>query len=279
MLNTLLTKILAIPLHPEDTMVFLGDYVDRGENARAVIETLLHWRDRHPNTIFLRGNHEQLMLDAYGDAPSPGDVQDQALHAQLTLVWLQNGGIETLLSYNPPGFREWCETVSYSLLRLPSGPLADFKASFARWLEAIPQAHRDFLRATQMEYVMPHYHFVHAGLLPPGMTWESEGWTIDPRLWVRQPFLSSRADFDGRIVVFGHTPQRTGRPLIHRNKIGLDTGAVFGGPLTAGIFDLQGHAPHFLQAPPMPAASPSYFDPARRIPAKPRASSARSRRT
>ena len=62
-----------------------------------------------------------------------------------------------------------------------------------------------------------------AGLLTPGKTWASEGWSIDPRLWIREPFLSSRADFEGRIVVFGHTPQRRGRPLIHRNKIGLDT--------------------------------------------------------
>ncbi len=251
MLCALLTKLRELPLHREDTVVFLGDYVDRGENARGVIETLLQWRDRHTNTIFLRGNHEQLMLDAYGDALEPTVAPDRSLRAQLTLVWLQNGGIETLLSYAPPGFQDWCETVNYVLLRIPAGPLAAFKASFARWLAAIPPPHWEFLQATQMEYVTPRYHFVHAGLLTPGKTWESEGWTIDPRLWIREPFLSSRADFDGRIVVFGHTPQRRGRPLIHRNKIGLDTGAVFGGPLTAGVFVPQVHAPRFIQVPYM----------------------------
>ncbi len=273
MLCDLLTKLIALPLLAEDTVVFLGDYIDRGENARAVIETLLQWKDQHANTIFLRGNHEQLMLDANADASDP------ALRAQLTLVWLQNGGAETLLSYEPPGFQDWCETVNYSLLRIPAGPLTDFKSSFTHWLEVIPQAHWEFLRSTQMDYVTPRYHFVHAGLLPPGRTWESEGWTIDPRLWVREPFLSSRADFDGRIVVFGHTPQRKGRPLIHRNKIGLDTGAAFGGPLTAGIFDPQGHAPRFLQAPPMRAPSQPYTDPPRSAAARPRASSPKSRRT
>jgi serine/threonine protein phosphatase 1 len=60
--------------------------------------------------------------------------------------------------------------------------------------------------------------------------------------------------FDGRVVVFGHTPQRNGRPLISRNKIGLDTGAVFGGPLTAAAFapHIPGQrtpGPEFLQAP------------------------------
>jgi serine/threonine protein phosphatase 1 len=278
MLSALLSKLSAVPLQTEDTVVFLGDYVDRGENARGVIETLLHWREQHINTVFLRGNHEQLMLDAYGNGTNPSAASEQELRAKLTLDWLQNGGTETLVSYAAPGFKDWCETVDFSLLRIPAAPLAAFKASFARWLEAIPPLHWEFLKATQNDYLTPRYHFVHAGLLLPGQSWESEGWTIDPRLWIREPFLSSRADFDGRIVVFGHTPQRKGRPLIHRNKIGLDTGAVFGGPLTAGIFDPQGHAPCFLQVPYRRASSLSEQDSAQSALARQRASSARSSR-
>ena len=246
MLCALLEKLIELPLEVEDTVVFLGDYVDRGEDARAVVETLLQWRGRHANSVFLRGNHEQLMLDAYG---VPAASPDSSSRAQPTLVWLQNGGIETLLSYAPPGFKDWCAAVDYLLFRMPAGLLAELKASSGLWLEAIPQSHWEFLQATEMEYVTPRYHFVHAGLLAPGSSWASEGWSIDPRLWVREPFLSSRADFDGRIVVFGHTPQRRGRPLVHRNKIGLDTGAVFGGPLTAGVFDAQADAPRFIQVP------------------------------
>ena len=278
MLRALLTKLIELPLHTDDTVVFLGDYVDRGEDARGVVETLLQWREQRPNTIFLRGNHEQLMLDAYGGAGEETVASDSSLRAQLTLVWLQNGGVETLLSYAPPGFQEWCETVGYAMLRIPAAPLADFKASFARWLESIPQTHWEFLRATQMDYITPRYHFVHAGLLTPGKTWASEGWTIDPRLWIREPFLSSRADFDGRIVVFGHTPQRNGRPLLHRNKIGLDTGAVFGGPLTAGIFAPQDDAPRFVQVSHTNRSSPSYEEGDGSAPARPRASSAISSR-
>ena len=278
MLNVLLDKLLALPIQPEDTVVFLGDYVDRGENSRGVIETLLQWRVQHADTVFLRGNHEQLLLDSYGAASEAAAMPNQALRAQLTLTWLQNGGVETLLSYAPSGFQEWCESVGYVLLRIPAGPLAAFKASFAHWLEAIPPLHLEFLQATRMDYVTPDYHFVHAGLLTPGTTWASEGWTIDPRLWIREPFLSSRADFNGRIVVFGHTPQRKGRPLIHRNKIGLDTGAAFGGPLTAGIFGSPTHAPRFLQAPSLRPSPQAYGDSARSAPASSRASAARSSR-
>ena len=47
---------------PEDQLVFLGDYVDRGPDSRAVLELLAGQRQRH-HTVFLRGNHEEMMLD------------------------------------------------------------------------------------------------------------------------------------------------------------------------------------------------------------------------
>jgi serine/threonine protein phosphatase 1 len=282
MLHALLEKLSNLPLNASDTLVFLGDYIDRGENTRAVIDTLLQWRGNYPQTVFLRGNHEQLMLDARHGRGAPDVGADRAVRAELTLMWLQNGGMDTLLSYGVADFCRWAASLDHSLLRIPAAPLAEFKASFERWLDVVPEAHWEFLRATQMEYVTPRFHFVHAGLLTPGKTWESEGWTIDPRLWIREPFLSSRADFDGRTVVFGHTPQRKGRPLIHRNKIGLDTGAVFGGPLTAGAFDPQADgspktALRFIQVPHMRRPT-SLSASAQRLSARQRASSAQSSR-
>ena len=280
MLRALLAKLDGVPLHNEDVCVFLGDYVDRGEDSRAVIETLLEWRERRPDSIFLRGNHEQLMLDVR-DAP---DGTEQVERARLSLIWLQNGGSETLLSYGVPGFREWFDVARPVLKRLPLDMLQDLKDSFELWLDAIPEPHWQFLRDTEMEYVTERYHFVHAGLLAPGQTWEAEGWSIDPRLWIREPFVSSRADFGGRIVIFGHTPQGSGRPLIHSNKVGLDTGAVFGGPLTAAVFD-----PRPREGAPQPArtiqipyiraiSSLLKTGPAQKPSARRRASSARSSR-
>lgn len=68
----------------DDTLVFVGDYVDRGPCSRAVIDRLLALREE-ANCVFLRGNHEQLML-AYFD------------HGEYD-AWAMNGGVMTLNSY------------------------------------------------------------------------------------------------------------------------------------------------------------------------------------
>ena len=234
MLQDMLELLNTQPLTASDTLVFLGDYVDRGENSCAVIETLLNLKERHSNLVFLRGNHEQLMLDAYPDLSEGADPMQQL---EKMALWLQNGGADTLFSYKVEDFTNW-------------------------W-EQIPEAHWEFVQATQMEYITERYHFVHAGLLPPGRTWEGANMDIDPRLWIREPFLSSKVDFDGRLVVFGHTPQSSEKPLEQKNKLGLDTGAVFGGPLTAACFHHQVTGrktapPKILQVPHRIApASPS----------------------
>ncbi|MDY6852862.1 MAG: serine/threonine protein phosphatase, partial [Thermodesulfobacteriota bacterium] len=90
----------------------------------------------------------------------------------------------------------------------------------------IPQSHYDFLESLAHYYETEDYIFVHAGLRD-GILIEDQ----DPHdlLWIRDEFISS--DYDhGKRVIFGHTPFR--EPLVQPNKIGIDTGAVFGGRLT-----------------------------------------------
>ncbi len=239
MLRSLLTKLTNVPLRDEDTVLFLGDYVDRGENSRAVIELLLQWKEQRPSTIFLRGNHEQLMLDLK-DALPEATVAERA---RIALTWLHNGGTDTLLSYSAPGLRGWLDVTGDTISRLSQDSLDELSRSAERWLAIIPDAHWDFIRSTELEFITPRYHFVHAGLLDPGQKWQPLKPGIDPRLWIREPFLSSHADFDGRMVVFGHTAQRDRRPLVQRNKVGLDTGAVYGGPLIAGVFNTEENSP------------------------------------
>lgn len=128
--------------------------------------------------------------------------------------WLANGGDATLASF---GARE----------------AADLPRDTLDWLEALPTVHGDAAR-----------WYVHAGFRP-GI--EAPDPDVHDRLWIREPFLGADFDF-GRHVVHGHTPLRGGRPDVRRFRTNLDTAAVYGGALTAGVFsDARGPALEFLQ--------------------------------
>ncbi len=128
--------------------------------------------------------------------------------------WLANGGEATLASF---GAQE----------------VADLPQTTLDWIEALPTLHDDELR-----------WYVHAGFAPgtePSVSSDHD------RLWIREPFLTDDHDF-GRHVVHGHTPQRRGKPEVRHFRTNLDTAAVYGGALTAGIFaDTAGPAIYFLQ--------------------------------
>ena len=171
-----------------DALVFVGDYLDRGPDARGTIDTLLDIKATCPNTVFLRGNHESMFLNYYTEG------RDEAL-------FLYNGGMCTLDSYGLP--------------------LAE-----ARSGSGFPENHLRFLSALPLVYETERYLFVHAGVRP-GIPLADQ--TPEDLLWIRHEFIESDEDF-GRIVVFGHTPLP--EPLIESNKIGIDTGAVYGGRLT-----------------------------------------------
>ena len=103
----------------------------------------------------------------------------------------------------------------------------DIPADVLAWMDGLPTHFEDGQRI-----------FVHAGLYP-GLALAEH--TDEIKLWIRGEFLQSGFDF-GKHVVHGHTPNRSG-PELMTNRTNLDTGAVFGGPLTAGVFDDSRGAP------------------------------------
>ena len=127
--------------------------------------------------------------------------------------WLENRGDATLASYG----------VSHA---------NELPAEHLRWLGNLPICHDDGRR-----------YFVHAGVRP-GIPLDRQ--SDEDRIWIREPFLSSRDAF-GRLIVHGHTPVLTGKPDVRQNRIDIDTGAAYGGPLTAAVFnDAQTEALGFL---------------------------------
>jgi serine/threonine protein phosphatase 1 len=106
----------------------------------------------------------------------------------------------------------------------------------------LPEAELAWLRALRPHHAAGGYVFVHAGLRP-GVPLAEQ--TLQDKLCIRRPFLDSEADF-GAVVVHGHTPTRGRVPERHANRINLDTGAVYGGPLTCGVF--EGETVQFLSS-------------------------------
>jgi serine/threonine protein phosphatase 1 len=97
----------------------------------------------------------------------------------------------------------------------------------------IPKADRDFFKKLGTSHDDGTRLFVHAGIMPGVALGAQDRHTV---MWIREPFLSSKADF-GRLIVHGHTPQRSGKPEILANRINLDTACVYGGALTAAVFN------------------------------------------
>lgn len=192
-------------LHPgrDGQILHVGDYIDRGPDSAAVIDRLMAGIEGF-ETICLKGNHEAIMMDCM--EPSNPAAWN---------LWLPNGGIEALASF---GLRFEAGAFDSDALTEAVGP------ERIAWLEALHHHH-----------VAGRYLFVHAGVRP-GVPLEAQN--PDDLLWIRGPFLESEADH-GYVVVHGHTP--TEAPVVKHNRIGIDTGAVFGGPLTAVVLD--GDAP------------------------------------
>lgn len=74
---TLLKKLLAsLPLRAQDTLVFLGDYMDRGEDSIATVFALIELQRKHPHCIFIRGNHDDAWLDKWDGVhfQGPSDI-------------------------------------------------------------------------------------------------------------------------------------------------------------------------------------------------------------
>ena len=188
-----------LSLKRNDELLFIGDYIDRGPDPKAVVDYVLELRKSHPGRVTcLLGNHEWMLLNHL-------DGTDRE-------SWLQNGAQTTLASYGGE--------------------------------DKIPYAHQEFFHSLPPLHRTDEYLFVHAGIRP-GIPLEAQ--STEDLLWIRREFYRYPGRFD-QTIVFGHTPLR--EVLNQEDRIGIDTGCVFGGKLTCLV--LPGR--EFVQVDGIPAA-------------------------
>lgn len=186
-LETLLEQV---PIDGEDTLITLGDYIDRGPDSASVIDWLIDL-SQQGRCIPLKGNHEVMLLAAL-------DGSMEAEH------WLACGGEETLESYLPK-----------KLKRKPQ-------------LTDIPGEHQLFMQHHLSPYHETESHiFVHAGLFHGYPLEDQDEYTL---YWDR--FYDIAPHESGKVVVCGHTAQKSGRPANNGHAVCIDTWVYGKGWLT-----------------------------------------------
>ena len=188
-------------------VVHLGDYIDRGPDPCATVEVLigleeLAIRDTSLDVVCLKGNHEQIMLDALDDP-----------EGAMMRTWRRQayGGQETLASYERRGGR---------------GDL--IRDLHRQWFEGLPT----IWRPEGTPYV-----FVHAGVDPILFPLEDD----EVYIWTRSADFFDTSQWrshqlNDAVVIHGHTPTH-GKPEVTADgrRINVDTGAVYGGSLTCAV--------------------------------------------
>ncbi|WP_438348113.1 metallophosphoesterase family protein [Paenibacillus sp. FA6] len=217
--NELLNKVKYSPA--EDHLILLGDYCDRGMKSKEVIEQVKQLVEQG-NVIALRGNHDQMFIDA--------------MESDENAIWIENGGLPTVQSYVGVGwFKQGFNYPEYNKAKA--------------FIKVYYQHHIDFLKSLPV-YVEDDKHiFVHAGMDP---TYIGD-WKSQPDrnfMWGSKRFLGS-ANLLNKTIVFGHTTtnrlHRSANIWFGAKKIGMDGGCCFGLQLNGLEIHEAGYKTYVIQ--------------------------------
>lgn len=191
----------------EDQLVFLGDYIDRGDKVYEVIEYLIELKKKLPKTVFLKGNHEDMFMNML----KPQRMSD----AQDPRVFMMNGGDSTMRGY----FNNNDKYEKYD----PYG-----------WKFAdLPEDHQQFYDDLKVMHIEGDYVFVHAGLRHNFSLDQQVDWDV---MWLRDTFMYNPLNHWDKTIIHGHTPMGVDDTIKYHEKYpdryNLDTACVFGYYLT-----------------------------------------------
>jgi len=207
-LSPLIKMIKIIDINDKDLVVFIGDYIDRGPESKDVVQKLIELKFLYKNIIFLKGNHEDMLL---------GSIGYDAVIKEFN-TWIYNGGTKTLLSYGL-GIMD-VEKMIYSWSNRERSEMI---------MDVLPKSHIDFLRSLNSCIETDSYFICHAGVNPYASIEEGKKNTFD-LLWMRDHLLVNDLRWE-KTVVCGHTPLEDVR--ITEKLICVDTGLFYFGKLSA----------------------------------------------
>jgi len=173
-----------IQIREGDKIILLGDYIDRGTQSREVIDYIIDLKEKGFDIVPLLGNHEAMLLDAYKNE-------------EFTSIWIQNGGSETLKSFDITSLKD------------------------------IEPKHIEFFKGLDYYFAFEEYLFVHAGFNDSDSNPFADKYSM---IWVckqtyENPLLMNK------IIIHGHRPipVEICKEIVHsdKNVINLDTGCVY----------------------------------------------------
>jgi serine/threonine protein phosphatase 1 len=224
-LEALLARLPA--LEAEDTVVFLGDYVDRGPGSKEAVARVRQLAaDTSARTVMLRGNHEDKWISCF-ESPDPS-----------FLLPVGNGCLATFRSFTG---RAAPDTSA-------DGYDPEEMKAFLDVCAWLPRDVHDWMAGLPLWYEDEHAIYVHAGLEGEGTEWKHPRDSAPkPLMWMREPDFFT--GYHGKRLIFGHTTVDE-LPLDHLGRvwrlfddpkdvwrrgdlIGIDTGAGKGGFLSA----------------------------------------------
>ena len=188
-----------------DLLIYLGDYIDRGPHTKIVINQIIKLQKENIKSIFLMGNHEQVMIDFLFNKINN------------LRYWLSLGADQTFRSYD------------IEVAEFIKDGFGDKKIEKLRnvFLNQLTEKHIYFLKNLKLSYTLGKYLFVHAGVNPEKSILEQNK---EDFLWSRSDkFFDKNFKFE-KIVVHGHTPEKEVVNFPYR--INIDTGCFFSGKLS-----------------------------------------------
>ena len=189
----------------EDLLIYIGDYIDRGLKSKQVIDQILQLKNKEIKTVFLMGNHEEMMIDFLFNKIN--NLEN----------WLNYGADQTFKSYD-------IEVVEFIKDGFEDHIIDKLRKVL---IEKLGNRHINFFKNLQLTFSAAQYLFVHAGIDPKkNLTDQSK----QDYLWARSSDFFHKDFKAEKIIVHGHTPEKNVVNFPYR--IGIDTGCYFSGKLS-----------------------------------------------